>query len=200
MKNNQYLFLINNENPLPLCYNVDITEIYGGYYIDSFVAYYAKKMLCTSKKCGINLKIESAYRSNKYQQMLIDIDVKTYMNQGYSLEDALAKTLQSIALPGRSEHNTGLALDILSDDYDTLDTGFENTTAFSWLDINAHKFGFILRYPKDKTSITKISYEPWHYRFVGLCHAKRIKKSGLTLEEYIKKTVKNGQRTIFKSV
>ena len=187
MKNNQYLFLIDNENPLPLCYNIDIIKLCDDYYLERTAAYYARNMICLAKKKCIYLKVESAYRSNQYQQMLIDNDVKMYMDNGYNLEDALEETLEMIAKPGCSEHNAGLALDILSDDYDELDEGFENTAAFSWLYKNAHKFGFILRYPKGKTSITKIGYEPWHYRFVGVCHAKRIKKSGLTLEEYIEK-------------
>lgn len=187
MKNNQYLFLINNENPLPLCYNVNKVRVCDDYYLDCDAACYAKKILCAAKKCGINLKVESAYRSKVYQQMLIDNDVKMYMDKGYCLEDALQKTLEMITKPGCSEHNAGLALDILSDDYDELDEGFENVPAFDWLSKYAHKYGFILRYPKDKTYITNIGYEPWHYRFVGLYHAKKIKKSGLTLEEYIEK-------------
>lgn len=187
MKKNQYLFLINNENPLPLCYNINLKEVSKGYYLDCVASCCAKKMFCFAKKDGITLKVESAYRSNEYQQMLINNDVKEYMDKGYSLENAMKKTLEMIARPGCSEHNAGLALDILSSDYNVLDEGFENTPAFKWLDKNAHKFGFILRYPKGKTSITKIGYEPWHYRFVGSYHAKKIKKSGLTLEEYIKK-------------
>ncbi len=187
MSNDWALFLINDENPLSPCYNVITAEVADGYLMESTAAFFARKMLCCAKKDGINLCVHSAYRSSQYQQVLVDRDIRLYMDKGYSLERAVAETLKNIAAPGRSEHNAGLALDILSDDYTEMDEGFENTSAFRWLSCNAYKFGYILRYPKGKTKITGINYEPWHYRFIGPCHAKKICKCGLTLEEYIKK-------------
>lgn len=184
---NNYLFLINDENPLPKCYNVNTCEVENGYCLESTASCYAKRMICCAKKDGIILKIESAFRSIAYQQVLIERDIKLYMDKGFSLEKAIEETMKNIASPGSSEHNAGLALDILSDSYSELDEGFSKTDAYRWLINNSFKFGFILRYPKDKTHITKISYEPWHFRFVGVYHARKIKQSGLTLEEYIKK-------------
>lgn len=92
-----------------------------------------------------------------------------------------------VALPGRSEHQTGLSLDIVAVDYPVLDVTQERRKEQQWLMKNSWKYGFILRYPKDKTSITKIGYEPWHYRYVGRKAAREMKKKNLCLEEYIDK-------------
>ncbi len=143
----------------------------------------AVKMLEAAKADGVKINIISAYRSTEYQKKLFDEDVSKYMAQGLSFEEAFKKTSQSLALPGRSEHNSGLAIDLLSDEWNDLTEGFENTAAFNWLDKNAYKYGFILRYPRGKEDITGIIYEPWHYRYVGRGWAKHLKKSGKVLEE-----------------
>lgn len=88
-------------------------------------------------------------------------------------------------MPGTSEHHTGLALDLITPGYQQLDDGFENTAAFKWLDKHSAEYGFVLRYPKDKEDITKIIYEPWHYRYVGVNAAETIKANGWCLEEYV---------------
>ena len=95
-----------------------------------------------------------------------------------------AFTRQYVAVPGCSEHQTGLCFDFLTNG-GSLDRTFENTRAFAWLRDNAHLYGFILRYPEDKVGITEYDYEPWHYRFVGRDAAVAIYKSGLCLEEYL---------------
>ena len=89
------------------------------------------------------------------------------------------------AAPGTSEHHTGNAIDLISTNYVSLDETFAQNPAYEWLQQNAHRFGFILRYPADKTDITGYSYEPWHYRFVGADAATEIHERGLTLEEYL---------------
>ena len=106
------------------------------------------------------------------------IDTLTY-------EDALKVVLSYSAYPGTSEHQTGLCLDFITAQMTALDTSFEETSAFEWLSKNAYRYGFILRYPKDKTEITGYSYEPWHYRYVGVDAAAAIWKNNLTLEEYL---------------
>ena len=105
-----------------------------------------------------------------------------YEKQGLNKVDATVKASQIVLLPGTSEHNAGLAMDICS-----LSVSFENTAEFRWLDAHAHEYGFILRYPKDERSreITGVVYEPWHYRYVGVDTAKEIKSKGITLEEYV---------------
>ena len=102
-----------------------------------------------------------------------------------SISEAKVKAATIVAVPGTSEHNSGLAIDIITPSYQVLDEGFAETKAFRWLDANASKFGFILRFPKDKQDITKIIYEPWHYRYVGIETAPIIKASGLCLEEFL---------------
>jgi len=185
------MFLVNSNNPLPMDYDsrIETTMIFESwreYYLDSRAAVYFDDMLKAAKEDGIDLLVVSAYRTIEYQQQNFDNSVQDRIdNRGMTYDEAYADTLAEVALPGESEHNAGLALDIMSEEYTSMDDdGFENTEAFRWLDENAHKFGFILRYPKGKQEITGIIYEPWHYRFVGLYYANEIKQSGLCLEEY----------------
>ena len=91
---------------------------------------------------------------------------------------------QAVTVPGASEHQAGLAFDIISNDYVTLDEGFAETNAGQWLSENSCKYGFILRYPKGKEDITGIEFEPWHFRYVGREAAEIINKEGITLEEF----------------
>lgn len=185
------MFLVNKSNPLPMDYDSRIEtkmvfESWREYFIDSRAAPYFEDMLNAAKKDGIDLLVVSAYRTIEYQQQNFDNSVQDRIdNRGMTYDEAYADTLAEVALPGESEHNAGLALDIMSEEYTSMDDdGFENTEAFKWLDAHAHEYGFILRYPKGKQEITGIIYEPWHYRFVGLYYANEIKQSGLCLEEY----------------
>ncbi len=181
------LMLINKENPVPLDYRPCLEEIGGGYMLEKCAAYAMKAMICCAAKEGINLRVFSAYRSVSYQRGLFNQDVDRYMLMGMSYNDAVKKTSLSIAYPGESEHNAGLAADITSFQWvGEITEDFENTPEFNWLFNNAHCFGYILRYPKNKTNITGITYEPWHYRYVGKKHACCIKKMNITLEEYLK--------------
>lgn len=132
-----------------------------------------------------NLIVTSSYRSYTYQHWLYyNTYVQQYLNEGYSQEEAEAKASEYSARPGESEHQTGLCFDFIIRG-ENLDESFENTAAFAWLSENAHLYGYILRYPKDKTNITGYTYEPWHYRFVGRDAAVTIYQTGLTLEEYL---------------
>lgn len=184
------MFLVNKKNPLPQDYDSRIdTEVvfesWRKYYLDSRAADYIRRMIADAKDDGVDLLVVSAYRTIEYQQNNFDNSVQERVDRGMSYDDAYADTLAEVALPGESEHNAGLALDIMSEEYTSMDDdGFENTDAFKWLDKHAAEYGFILRYPKSKQDITGIIYEPWHYRFVGLYYANEVKKSGLCLEEY----------------
>ena len=134
--------------------------------------------------------VSSAFRTYEYQEGLLDAYVDDYMSlYDVSEEEAREQVLLTSAPAGASEHHTGLCVDLVEKRgvaYE-LDESFEETEAFAWLSKNAHKYGFILRYPKDKTDITKYSYEPWHYRFVGVHASTIIYEDGLTLEEYLAK-------------
>lgn len=184
------MFLVNSKNPLPKNYDDIIeTEVvfesYREYLLDARAADYIKRMIDDAAKDGVDLLVVSAYRTIGYQQQNFDSSVQNRMDRGMTYDEAYADTLNEVALPGESEHNAGLALDIMCEENQNMDDdSFENTEAFAWLDKHAHEYGFILRYPKGKKPVTGIVYEPWHYRFVGLYYANEIKKSGLCLEEY----------------
>ncbi len=184
------MFLVNKQNPLPKNYDsmIETELVYEGDrdgYVDKRAAKYAKDMFAAALEDGIDLWVVSSYRTIDYQQQNFDRSVQQRMDNGMTYDDAYADTLREVAMPGESEHNAGLAMDIMSVEYTSMDdAGFENTKAFEWLDKHAAEYGFILRYPKDKEAVTEIIYEPWHYRFVGIYYANEIKESGLCLEEY----------------
>lgn len=132
--------------------------------------------------------VSSAYRSYTYQVGLHEKHIDIYMDEhDVSEEEARKQVMLTSAPAGMSEHHTGLCVDLVEKrgELRDLDESFEETEAFAWLSQNAHKYGFILRYPKDKTDITKYSYEPWHYRFVGVYAANIIYEDNITLEEYL---------------
>ena len=122
----------------------------------------------------------SGYRSYETQERNYNRKVSFFEGQGYSTEDAKVKAATIIMPPGSSEHNLGYAMDIVC-----VEEWFEDTEEFKWLQENAADYGFIMRYPKDKQDITKVIYEPWHWRYVGVENAKALKSSGLVLEEYL---------------
>jgi D-alanyl-D-alanine carboxypeptidase len=142
-------------------------------------------MFAAAKADGVKLQLVDAYRSYSRQKELFEAKVKSYLDKGYSRKDAEKKAATITARPNTSEHQTGLALDIVTPSYTKRDKGFAETDAFKWLNANAQDYGFTLRYKKDKVSITGVIYEPWHWRFVGTEAAKAMKKSGECLEEYL---------------
>ena len=153
----------------------------SGTRLDERVTPYYVRMFRAAKNDGVTLTPYSGYRSYIHQEWNYNNLTGVYMNQyGLSREAAAKKAAEVILPPGTSEHNLGLAMDICN----TM-TSFENSKEFMWLTENAQNYGFILRYPKGKQSVTGVMYEPWHWRFVGIKNAKAIKKSGLCLEEYL---------------
>ena len=176
--------LLNRKYKLPDGYVPKLTEAVkgSGVKMDYRVAPHYQEMYNAAKKDGITLTPVSGYRSYERQKNNFENQIKEYMNQGMNKVDATVKASQIRLLPGTSEHNAGLAMDICS-----LSETFENTKEFKWLQAHAHEYGFIMRYPKDKVNITKIIYEPWHYRYVGTDLAKQLKSSGQVLEEYLGK-------------
>jgi glucan-binding repeat-containing protein len=143
------------------------------------------EMLQACKDAGLSPIIVSANRTHAKQQSLFNNKVQKLMNQGYSKEEATTLAATVVAIPGTSEHELGLAVDLVDNSYWGLDEAQEKTKVQKWLMENAWEYGFILRYPNGKSEVTGIIYEPWHYRYVGVEMAKEIYDSGLTLEEYL---------------
>ncbi|MDN6639637.1 MAG: M15 family metallopeptidase [Tetragenococcus sp.] len=144
-----------------------------------------------AQKAGYPLTIISAYRSINYQEQVFNGRVAQFENQGMDETQAEEKTKETSTEPGHSEHHTGLALDIVDEGWqqsnpqNVLEAGFGKEDSAKWLAEHASDYGFILRYPKGKEDITKINYEPWHFRYVGKDNAEYIEKHELTLEEYL---------------
>ena len=163
-----------------------------GYKFDSRIAGKVRELIAAAKEDGYSLAIVSGYRTMDRSRMLYANKIAEYQNMGYDEATAKVEAAKWVAPPGTSEHHSGLAMDIVSGDYYTkysdLVEAFENEPEAVWLRENCARFGFILRFPKDKTEITGINYEPWHFRFVGEEHARAIMDQGLCLEEYLGET------------
>ena len=178
------MILVNRDYILPDDYSVKlapcITDDPDSLKLDYRVAPHYSEMYNAALEDGITLVPVSGYRSVDRQERNFENKIDKYINQGYGKIEATQMAATIILPPGTSEHNAGLAMDICS-----LEQDFEDTEEFRWLSENAADYGFILRYPEDKQDITRIIYEPWHWRYVGVEAAKAMKASGQCLEEYL---------------
>ncbi|RKJ45670.1 D-alanyl-D-alanine carboxypeptidase family protein [bacterium 1XD8-76] len=179
------LVLVNSRHPIPEDYEFMLGTIRGSLQCDERIIPAFVSMLQAAKEDGITLEVCSPYRTLDRQEYLFDRKIVRYMNRGMSYIDAYKLAARVVNVPGTSEHQIGLALDIYTDSYKTLDEGFGDTPAGIWLRENCGEYGFILRYPKGKEYITGIEYEPWHFRYVGKAAAQEIMEQDLTLEEYV---------------
>lgn len=178
---NWQLTLVNSYYRIPNDYEPDLVYVCGSSErLDKKVAEHYEKMYEAAKADGVTLTPCSGYRSYELQERNYNNKIAFYESQGYSNKDAKVKAATIIMPPGSSEHNLGYAMDIVC-----VDEWFEDTEEFKWLTENAADYGFIMRYPKDKQDITRVIYEPWHWRYVGVETAKELKSSGLVLEEYL---------------
>lgn len=183
--NPDLLVLVNKEQELDVNYDSDLRRICGGRLEASAWMYQdLTELLRAAGDAGFHYWIASAYRSRQRQQELIDEDVQELMQQGWNYEDALMETYRETMPAGHSEHETGLALDILCSGNTTMDESQANEPANQWLVAHCADYGFILRYPKDKEDVTGIDYEPWHFRYVGREAAKYMEEHRMTLEEF----------------
>lgn len=182
----ELLTLVNFENTIPKDWKVDLVQLNNGQSVDRRIYDDLIAMLQAAKSGGLNPLICSSYRTNEKQEQLYQNKVSEYLSQGYSKVEASDKAAFWVARPGTSEHQLGLAVDIVSTKNQRLDRSQENTVEQQWLIQNSWKYGFVLRYPTNKNSITGVGYEPWHYRYVGKEHAKKINELGVCLEEYVK--------------
>lgn len=181
----ELLMLVNPWNMLPEDYEPHLTDIGDGMFFDERAAGPLAHMLADAKKEGIIAVPISGYRTMEYQQGLFDDKVLRVRANGFSEEDAPEEAAKEVAVPGTSEHQLGLAMDILDVNNPNLDWTQEWAPAQRWLMEHCSEYGFILRFPNGTEEQTGIIYEPWHYRYVGLSAAKEITKTGVTLEEYL---------------
>ncbi|MBQ9050405.1 MAG: M15 family metallopeptidase [Lachnospiraceae bacterium] len=179
------MILINPWHLLPEDYEADLEYVEYGHRMDACAAEHLSDMLSDCRDEGCSPLICSSYRERSKQERLFNSDVRKFMYSGMSEEEAIEETARNVAVPGSSEHEAGLAADIVYSGRQILDESQEDNDTQQWLMEHCWEYGFILRYPKDKQEITGITYEPWHYRYVGTEAAEYIMTNGLCLEEYL---------------
>ena len=178
------LIVVNRWNELPEDYSVELTELSNGQKVDSRIYPYLQEMFDAARAEDVYPVVREGYRTAEEQQEILDDKIQSYINQGYSQVKAERTAKEWVALPGTSEHQLGIAVDINADK-----SKCSNEDVYGWLAENAYKYGFVLRYPSGKQKITGTSYEPWHYRYVGEEAAKEIYERGICLEEYFKQMI-----------
>ena len=183
------MILVNHTNKMPENYTFETAECGSKTAVNKTLQTVACNAFLELQKAAaaenVTVWMQSGYRSVKYQTSLYERKTKYYLDKGYDNATAKEKAAAVVNPPGYSEHNCGLAADLNSPEHTTLDTGFADTAAFRWLCENAEQYGFILRYPKEAESVTGITYEPWHWRYVGPENAALLNRSGLCLEDAV---------------
>lgn len=184
------LVLVNKDHPLSEDYDVKMKTLdHSDKVAAEVIIQDLQDMLADGTGEGLRFCIASAYRSAERQQEILDQDIKKLTDKGMTEEEAYIQATKTVMPAGYSEHETGLAVDIVALSNQLLDDSQENTPETQWLHDNCDQYGFILRYPKEKTEITGIDYESWHYRYVGKEAAAYMKKHDLTFEEYLEEKV-----------
>lgn len=179
------LTLVNWENPVPADYTIpELVELRNGQSFDRRGYPDLQRMMDDCRAAGLSPLISSSYRTEEFQTELFENKVAQYTAQGYDRTEAETLAAGWVARPGTSEHQLGLAVDIVDTGYQNLDGTQEETAVQEWLMEHCWEYGFILRYPADKTELTGVNYEPWHYRYVGSAAAD-IEEQGICLEEYL---------------
>lgn len=173
------LIVVNQWNEIPENYSVTLTELGNGQKVDSRIYPDLQEMFDAMRAEGIYPTVREGYRTAEEQQEVLEERIQRYMNEGYSRSRAERTAKKWVAVPGTSEHQLGIAVDINADK-----TRSTNDEVYIWLAENAYKYGFILRYPQGKEDITGAEYEPWHYRYVGVEAAEEICNNQICLEEY----------------
>lgn len=181
----ELLVLVNKERELSSDYDANLTSICNKRLkASAYMKQDLTKMLNDGEKAGYSFWIASAWRSSRRQQTLLEAEVNKNIKKGMSSEAALNQSLKTVMPAGHSEHETGLALDILCSDNLNMDETQETAGGNIWLREHCAEYGFVLRYPKEKAEITQIAYEPWHFRYVGSEAAEFMTQNNLTLEEF----------------
>ena len=178
------LLLVNPWHTVPEGYEIKLATLSNGLQVDERIYDDLDDMLSDCREAGLNPIVCSAYRTEATQTRLYRNKVARVRASGVPEDRVEAEAARWVAKPGTSEHQTGLALDIVAAGYQILDEEQEDTAEQKWLMENSWKYGFILRYPSEKSAVTGIGYEPWHYRYVGKAAAAEIYRTGVCLEEY----------------
>lgn len=180
------LTLVNEDNPLSEDFEPETAEADGGYLFDIRAVEPLRALLQAGREAGLDLVVTSGWRSWAYQEQLFEDKVERVMAEtGLERAEAEEIAADEVARPGTSEHQLGLAVDIISNAHPDLDEGWAETEEAVWLKEHCAEYGFILRYPPDKSDITGIVWEPWHFRYVGEEAAVYIMENDLCLEEYL---------------
>ena len=175
------LVLVNRDHPLEEDFDGELTELRYGQSVDSRIYPDLQAMFDEMRAAGLDPRVVQGYRTSEEQKERLDNKISEYMGYGKTREEAWQLAVQWEAEPGTSEHETGLCVDISSDSGDN-----ESANAvWEWMDENCSRFGFIKRYPNNKSSVTGVKGEPWHYRYVGPEAAQEITAGNTTLEEYL---------------
>lgn len=179
-ENGWNLILVNREHHIPRDYEVELMSLSNGERVDARIYPKLQAMFDDARAQGLELFVAAGYRTGEEQQRLLDEKIEEYEAEGYPKAEAKKKAGQWVALPGTSEHQLGLAVDINADTEKS-----SSDAVYGWLAENGYRYGFIRRYPPDKTELTGVIDEPWHYRYVGEEAAREIHQRGICLEEYI---------------
>ena len=178
------LILVNKDNPLEADVDCKLKS-FDGFDVDTRIYDDLDAMYKAAKEDGINLLMASGYRNYNTQVYLYEKKINYFKRLGYSQNEATEIASMKVTPPLTSEHETGLAVDILSYSHNCMDSDFGDSDAGIWLKEHSFEYGFILRYPEGKEEITKIQYEPWHFRYVGKEAAEFIYINNLTFEEFV---------------
>lgn len=179
------LRLVNRYNLMTEDEVVEVSEVEDGFFVDSRIVEPLEEMLEACKADGIDIYIRSAFREWETQELYFNNKMGIAIDSGLSYYDSYISTMEYTALPGASEHQLGLALDLISTEHENLDAEQADTEVANWLLEHSCEYGFILRFPEGKEDITGVEFEPWHYRYVGIDAATEIMEAGITLEEYL---------------
>lgn len=175
------LILVNKDYPLEKDFDGELTELRYGQKVDSRIYPDLQEMFDEMRENGLSPRVVEGYRSTAEQKEKLETKISEYMGYGKSRDEAEKLALQWVAEPGTCEHEIGICVDISSEEGDNASAN----EVWEWMDENCSRFGFIKRYPNNKSSITGVRGEPWHYRYVGAEAAEEITSKGITLEEYL---------------
>lgn len=178
------LRLVRADNPLPSDFEPELMEIEREERFDARAGRHLQKLIADARAAGYTVYVCSCYRAYETQSWIYWNHVEQYQAEGMTLEQAEAATRLAVNYPGGSEHQLGLAADLLESETQDMEPYIGGSGLMLWLEEHCADYGFIIRYPEGKTNITGVEYEPWHLRYVGTC-ARYIMENDLCLEEFL---------------